>query len=223
MRLVAWLTGCQFRCVYCHNPDTWKMTNGMPVPLTRAVEVVKQYRHEPADHEGRPDHQRRRAADATSLRAQAVSAAKQMGVHTALDTNGYLGDRLSDEDLASIDLVLLGLKAIAPDLHQRLTGMDNQPVHEFARRLAARKHRSGFASSSCPAGPTTWTRSGAWPISRRAWATSNGWTCCHSIRWAASSGRSSGWNYQMRDVEPPSQEKVDEAIARFQAAGLNIV
>jgi len=33
VRLVAWLAGCQFRCVFCHNPDTWKMTNGIPVCL----------------------------------------------------------------------------------------------------------------------------------------------------------------------------------------------
>src|SRR5262245_11218958 len=45
MRVVAWLSGCQFRCAFCHNPDTWKMTNGLPVTLTRAVEVVSQYRH----------------------------------------------------------------------------------------------------------------------------------------------------------------------------------
>src|SRR5678815_5392439 len=46
MRVVAWLAGCQFRCLYCHNPDTWKMTNGMPVSLARAIEVVSQYRHD---------------------------------------------------------------------------------------------------------------------------------------------------------------------------------
>jgi len=37
IRLVAWTAGCQFRCVYCHNPDTWNMMNGMAVPLDRAV------------------------------------------------------------------------------------------------------------------------------------------------------------------------------------------
>src|SRR5213075_1590462 len=45
VRIVAWLSGCQFRCVFCHNPDTWKMTNGMPVPLSRAVEQIQKYRH----------------------------------------------------------------------------------------------------------------------------------------------------------------------------------
>jgi len=38
VRLVAWTAGCQFKCLYCHNPDTWNMTNGLPVPLGKAVE-----------------------------------------------------------------------------------------------------------------------------------------------------------------------------------------
>ena len=40
VRLVAWTAGCQWRCLYCHNPDTWKMMNGMPVTLDRAIEEV---------------------------------------------------------------------------------------------------------------------------------------------------------------------------------------
>src|SRR5436190_24089297 len=44
VRVVGWLTACQFKCVFCHNPDTWKMSNGMPVTVSRAVDVVKQYR-----------------------------------------------------------------------------------------------------------------------------------------------------------------------------------
>ena len=60
-----------------------------------------------------------------------------MGIHTALDTNGYYGHRLSDEDLDAIDLVLLDLKSWDPERHKRLTGMENGPTLEFARRLAA--------------------------------------------------------------------------------------
>src|ERR1044072_9901235 len=44
VRIVGWLSGCQFRCVFCHNPDTWKVTNGTPVRLARAVEGVSQNR-----------------------------------------------------------------------------------------------------------------------------------------------------------------------------------
>jgi pyruvate formate lyase activating enzyme len=62
-----------------------------------------------------------------------------MGIHTALDTNGVLGERLSDSDLEHIDLVLLDLKSWNPELHRRITGMDVGPVLDFARRLAARR------------------------------------------------------------------------------------
>ena len=41
VRVVAWTAGCQFRCLYCHNPDTWNMMNGMPVTLDRAVEALR--------------------------------------------------------------------------------------------------------------------------------------------------------------------------------------
>ena len=62
-----------------------------------------------------------------------------MGVHTALDTNGYYGDRLSDADLDVIDLVLLDIKAWDPERHRRLTDMDVGPTLAFAHRLAARR------------------------------------------------------------------------------------
>ena len=44
VRLVAWTAGCQFRCLYCHNPDTWNMMNGMAIPLERAIAGVSKYR-----------------------------------------------------------------------------------------------------------------------------------------------------------------------------------
>ena len=44
VRVVAWTAGCHWRCLYCHNPDTWTMTNGAPVTLSRAIEQLRKYR-----------------------------------------------------------------------------------------------------------------------------------------------------------------------------------
>src|SRR6516164_7816298 len=30
VRVVGWTTGCHYRCRYCHNPDTWTLSNGIP-------------------------------------------------------------------------------------------------------------------------------------------------------------------------------------------------
>jgi pyruvate formate lyase activating enzyme len=45
VRLVAWTAGCMWRCLYCHNPDTWTMSNGIPVTIARATEELRKYRH----------------------------------------------------------------------------------------------------------------------------------------------------------------------------------
>jgi pyruvate formate lyase activating enzyme len=68
-----------------------------------------------------------------------LSAAQTMGIHTALDTNGALGERLSDDELGKIDLVLLDIKGWAPERHKMLTGMDINPVLNFASRLSRLK------------------------------------------------------------------------------------
>src|SRR3954451_16682910 len=43
IRLVAWTTACMFRCQYCHNPDTWTLSNGTPESVERGSEVLQSY------------------------------------------------------------------------------------------------------------------------------------------------------------------------------------
>jgi pyruvate formate lyase activating enzyme len=138
VRVVAWTTGCMWRCLYCHNPDTWTMSNGIPVTVAKATEELSKYRRGLKVMAGgftlsggEPLMQHRFAV-------KLFTAAHAMGIHTALDTNGYLGDRLTESELEAIDLVLLDIKCWDPDLHRRLTGMDIGPTLDFARRLAAR-------------------------------------------------------------------------------------
>ena len=67
------------------------------------------------------------------------AAVKAMGVHTAIETNGYFGDRLSDEELKTIDLVILDMKAFTPEQHKRVTGIDNDKVLDFRPPAGALK------------------------------------------------------------------------------------
>jgi pyruvate formate lyase activating enzyme len=71
--------------------------------------------------------------------ARLFTAAKSLGIHTALDTNGYLGERLSDNELDQIDIVLLDIKGWDRERHLHLTGKEVSPTLDFARRLAERK------------------------------------------------------------------------------------
>jgi pyruvate formate lyase activating enzyme len=139
IRLVAWTAGCMWRCLYCHNPDTWTMRNGIPVTIAHATEELRKYRRGLQTMRGgftlsggEPLMQHRFAV-------KLLGAARAMGIHVALDTNGYFGDRLTDAEIDGIDLFLLDLKGWDPERHQQLTGMDNGPTLQFARRLAAQR------------------------------------------------------------------------------------
>jgi pyruvate formate lyase activating enzyme len=140
VRLVAWTTACMFDCRFCHNPDTWTLRNGMPVTIARATEEIRKYAYGLKVMRGgftlsggEPLVQHRFAA-------KLFRACKALDVHTAIETNGYNGAKLSDAELEDIDLVILDMKAFTPAQHARVTRIeDNGPVLDFARRLGVLK------------------------------------------------------------------------------------
>lgn len=136
IRVVVWTAGCMWRCLYCHNPDTWTMSNGMPVTLARAVAELGKYRQGLKVMRGGLTISGGEPLLQDRFVSKLCQAARAMGVHTAIETNGYNGHRLSDADLEHVDLVLLGLKAWG-DRHKALTGMDMTHTVELATRLAA--------------------------------------------------------------------------------------
>ena len=223
VRVVAWLSACQFRCVFCHNPDTWKMSNGTPVRLERAIEVVKQYRTSLRTMKGGLTISGGEPLMQYRFLSKLFPAIHQVGIHTTLETNGYFGERLSDTDLASIDLVMLGLKAIDPDLHKRLTGMENKPAHDFARRLAARKHPVWIRYVVVPG----WTDTMEEADRMAEFAASLGNVERVDVLPFHQMGRFKweklGMEYKMRDAQPPSRETISQVLSRFHAAGLNAV
>ncbi len=136
-RYTVWLSGCHLRCQYCHNPDTWAPHHGHR--LTAGQVIGDASRFAPflrATNGGFTVSGGEPLVQAPFALELLRRASADLGLHTALDTNGYLGDRLSDDDLADIDLVLLDLKAFDDGRHRRLTGHGNEAILAFARRLA---------------------------------------------------------------------------------------
>jgi pyruvate formate lyase activating enzyme len=220
VRVVAWTTGCMWRCVYCHNPDTWTMSNGIPVTVARATEELRKYRHGLKIMSGgftlsggEPLMQHRFAV-------KLFTAAKGMGVHTALDTNGFYGDRLSDADLETIDLVLLDIKTSDPEKHRRLVGMGAFPTLDFARRLSARRRPVWLRFVLVPG----WTDDLEDIAKIAEFSARLGIVERVDVLPFHQMGRYKwkklGMEYTLEDVEPPSQEAVERAVAVFRTAGL---
>lgn len=139
VRVVTWTSGCQFRCLYCHNPDTWKLRNGIPVTLAKATEELGKYRAGLKTMGGGFTLSGGEPLIQDRFAVRLFTAAKKIGIHTVLDKNGALGNRLSDKELENIDLFLLDIKAWGPALHKRLTGHNVGLVLDFAKRLASYK------------------------------------------------------------------------------------
>ena len=67
-----------------------------------------------------------------------LMGAKEMGVHTCIDTSGFLGANCDDEMLDAIDLVLLDVKSGNEETYKKATGRSLAPTIEFGDRIAAR-------------------------------------------------------------------------------------
>lgn len=220
VRIVGWTAGCQWRCLYCHNPDTWNMINGMPVTLEHAIDELSKYRQGLKIMSGGFTLSGGEPLMQDRFAVRLCKAAKAMGIHTAIETNGFLGARLSDEELETIDLILFGLKAWGSEKHQRLTGKDIGPTLDFARRLAARKR-------------PIWVRFVLVPG-----LTDDGGDIGQIAKFAANLGnvqrvevlpfhqmgrykwKELGLNYALEKTEPASQELAEWACGFFRAEGL---
>jgi pyruvate formate lyase activating enzyme len=220
MRVVAWTAGCMWRCLYCHNPDTWTMTNGIPVTIARATEELRKYRQGLKVMSGGFTLSGGEALMQHRFAVRLLAAAKGMGIHTALDTNGYYGDRLSDAELETIDLVLLDLKGFDPERHRILTGMEIGPTLAFARRLALLRRPVWVRFVLVPG----WSDD-AEEIARIAgFAAELGNVERVDVLPFHQMGRFKwkelGLEYKLGDVQPPSPEALERALASFRAAGL---
>ena len=221
IRLVAWTTACMFRCRYCHNPDTWTLSNGIPVSIEQAIDGLRKYapglkamRGGFTLSGGEPLMQDRFAV-------KMFEAARSLGIHTAIETNGFYSDRLSDDELKLIDLVILDMKAFEPDQHERVTGIrDNMPVLDFGRRLAALGRPMWLryvlvpGLTDDPEEMAKLARYGA-SLGNVARAEILPFHQLGEYKW-----KKLGLEYWLEATEPPTQAQVDAAIAIFRAAGL---
>lgn len=220
VRVVGWTAGCQWRCLYCHNPDTWNMMNGMPVTLERATEELRKYRHGLKIMSGGFTLSGGEPLMQDRFAVRLFTAAQAMGIHTALDTNGYLGERLTNDELEKIDLVLLDIKSWDAERHRQLTGKDVAPTLDFARRLAERRRPIWLRFVLVP-GLTDDVEEIA-KIARFAGYLGNvervdvlPFHQMGKFKW-----KELGLDYMLADVETPTPEVVERTLAQFRAEGL---
>jgi len=217
-RLVVFLSGCLLRCQYCHNPDTWNMYSGREMTVDQVWSKVRRYR--PLLKKGGITFTGGEPLVQAAFLKSLLRRAKEEGLHTAVDTAGFLGDRVDLEMMQNIDLVLLDIKSWDPEVYLRLTEKELEPTLSFARRLAENRrpvwlryvlvpgitdvleHIDGLARFAASLGNIE--RVDVLPFHQMG-----------KSKW-----RDLGLEYKLESVKPPSREELDRAIAIFSRHGL---
>ena len=140
VRYVLFMQGCPMRCLYCHNPDTQKVSGGKAVT---AEEILNDFKKNEVFYKnggitvsgGEPLLQ-------IDFLCELFSLFKSKGIHTCIDTSGITFDKNNAEFMKKLDsllgftdLILLDIKHIDSVSHKKLTGFDNKNILEFAKHL----------------------------------------------------------------------------------------
>ncbi len=135
-RMTVFMSGCPLRCQYCQNPDTWKMRDGQPVYLEAMIKKIDRYQDLFKSTGGGITFSGGESMMQPAFVSRVFRAAKEMGVHTCLDTSGFLNRNYTDEMIEDIDLCLLDVKSGDEETYHRVTGGVLAPTIEFGQRLA---------------------------------------------------------------------------------------
>lgn len=133
IRLVVFLQGCLFRCLYCHNPDTQAFrTDQMKVMSTdEIIELLEKQRPYFKNRGGLTVSGGEPTVQAEGV-TELFEKAKAAGFHTCLDTCGAIYSQAVNRIYDLTDLVLLDVKHIDPEWHTKLTGKSNTTVLQNA-------------------------------------------------------------------------------------------
>lgn len=132
IRLVIFAQGCNFRCLYCHNPDTQDVMGGREMPTAEIVEMAEDSKPYFKDNGGVTVSGGEPLLQAGGV-LKLFKELKNRNIHTALDTNGSIMSDRVKELLEYTDLLILDVKHINDELHKKLTGQSNKNVLELAR------------------------------------------------------------------------------------------
>lgn len=142
IRYVLFMQGCPMRCLYCHNPDTWKTGEGTEITAEEVIEEMKSNKAFYARggitvSGGEPLLQ-------ISFITELFRKCKEENIHTCIDTSGitYKEEKEYIEKLDILlnytDLVMLDIKHIEGESHRALTGNGNENILAFAKHLEER-------------------------------------------------------------------------------------
>lgn len=219
LRVVLFVSGCLLRCTYCHNPDTWHLKDGTYIETKEIIDRLGKFasalRHLGGGltiSGGEPMVQQ-------AFTRRILAGAKKLGLHTAIETSGYLGDRVDDRYLSVLDLVLLDIKSSNPETYRAVTGRDLAPTLRFAERLASIGKPVWVRFTLVPGltdGPANVEGIARFvaPMKNVEWVEVQPLHQLGAFKWKAMN-----LEYKLAHTTPPTPDLVERVLEQFRAAG----
>ena len=222
LRVVLFVSGCLLRCTYCHNPDTWHLKDGTYVSADHVLRRLGDFAPALLPLGGGLTISGGEPMVQLAFTRRIFAGAKAMGLHTAIQTSGFLGDRADESYLSNIDLVLLDIKSSDPDTYRRVTVRELAPTLRFAERLASLSKPVWIrftlvpGETDDPANVDGIARFVA-PMKNVEWVEVQPFHQMGAFKWKAM-----GLDYKLLDTPTAGRELVDRVIGQFRAAGCRV-
>jgi pyruvate formate lyase activating enzyme len=219
LRAVLFVSGCLLRCTYCHNPDTWHLKDGTYVSAQQVVDRLGTFASALRALDGGLTISGGEVMVQLAFTKRILAGAKKMGLHTAIETSGFLGDRVDDSYLSVLDLVLLDIKSSNPDTYKAVTGRDLAPTLRFAERLA-KMNKPVWVRFTLVPGHTDdpanveGIAKFVAPMKNVAWVEVQPFHQMGAFKWKAMN-----LEYKHLDTPSPTPDLVNRVIQQFRAAG----
>ena len=222
IRMTTFLSGCPLQCLYCHNPDTLEMRRGEPIAADELLARIGRYTKVFKVSGGGLTISGGEPLMQPAFVAKILRGAKEMGIHTAIDTSGYLGAHCTDAMLDDIDLVLLDVKSGDEQTYKRVTGRELAPTLDFGRRLAAHGIEIWIRFVLVPGLTDAVENVEAVAEYVASLATVSRVEVLPFHQMGRDKWASLGLTYQLEDTLPPTQELVARVREQFRAKGLTV-
>lgn len=138
IRTVVFFQGCQLRCLYCHNRDTWDASQGSKWEAADLAKFVSGYRNYFKASGGGVTASGGEPCLQPGFLGEFFKLCRQAGIHTALDTSGFVDEQSAGLCLDHTDLVLLDIKHLDDAKCRELTGQGNSRALRFLEALQDR-------------------------------------------------------------------------------------
>ncbi len=222
LRVVLFVSGCLLRCSYCHNPDTWHLKDGTYVSAQQVIDRLQGFSSALRSLGGGLTISGGEPLVQMHFTGRILGGAKYLGLHTSIETSGFLGDRVDDDYLSLLDLVLLDIKSSDPETYRTATGRDLAPTLRFAERLAAMGKPAWVRFTLVP-GLTDGVENVEGvarfvaPMKNVEWVEVQPFHQLGAFKWKAMR-----LDYKHVDTQPPTPELMQRVIEQFRAAGCHV-